>query len=107
MISKKDIIKYILQTVKENGYYHFDKFDEESQQEFLKETNSNITLHTTLGGEGDMAPMVVILKVIPKDKPYFFVRVDGYHSSWAEDQWEEAYEAEEYEKIVKDWRAVK
>lgn len=65
MITKGDIVEFILDKCCNQSVWYFD--DANNLDETLEQTNSIISMHESIGGEGDGAPMSEIFLVESKD----------------------------------------
>jgi hypothetical protein len=96
-MTKAKIIQYIGDYIREHGYPDGINFE-----------GCTITEHECTGGKGDGASMSYIFKVESPQFDDFFVKTDGYYSSWDCSSFDgNAYEVESYERTVKDWKKVK
>jgi hypothetical protein len=108
-MDKQKLIQSISRLVQRTGYFYpkdFTKDDfDDVDLDLLAEYN--VKEVASVGGSGDGSECSLIIEASKDDQKVLF-RIDGWKSSWDTKRFDDdAYECEEYEKIVKDWRAVK
>lgn len=98
-MNKKEVIAVIEENVQRHGPYDLE-FDIPDFK--IKEIE-------TKGGEGKGEHHHIVFQVSSKKYDTFFVKADGYYSSYEGTEYGDAhvYEVESYIKEVKDWRKVK
>lgn len=93
-MTRKQILQEITNNFRQYGYF----------RDFVIE-NGSITEYDELGGEGDGAPISIILQVTSKDVGDFLVRIDGFFNSWDSSEFHnDAYIVIKYEKMVVDYK---
>jgi hypothetical protein len=111
-MDKKKILKALTDIVTGNFELaeedpNYDKSNDLLCDEIVEIEGAKVKLLTTLGGEGDGAEKSHIFTV-KQGKSKMLARIDGYHSSWDSDYFEEdAYECVAFKKTVTDYKRVK
>ncbi len=98
-MNKSEIIELIENKIMHEGPYDY----------LFEIDNVKIIEIEMKGGEGQGEHHHVVFEVESPNFPKFFVKADGYYSSYGGTEYSDAdvYEAESYMKEVKDWREVK